>query len=78
MSISTTQPIPDPLLEQPDFSVPAALEADMDEVISHYPKKRSATLMLLHGVQEHFGFISRQAVEWIAEGKGRNWRYEKR
>ena len=46
--------------------VPAALEADMDEVISHYPKKRSATLMLLHGVQEHFGFISRQAVEWIA------------
>jgi NADH-quinone oxidoreductase subunit E len=66
MSISTTQPIPDPLLDQPDFSVPAALEGDMDEVITHYPKKRSAALMLLHGVQEHFGFISRQAVEWIA------------
>ena len=66
MSISTMQSIPDPLLEQPDFSVPAALEGDLDEVITHYPKKRSATLMLLHGVQEHFGFISRQAVEWIA------------
>ena len=22
--------------------------------------------MLLHGIQEHFGYISRQAVEWIA------------
>ena len=22
--------------------------------------------MLLHAVQEHFGYISRQAVEWIA------------
>jgi NADH-quinone oxidoreductase subunit E len=66
MSISTMQHIPDPLVEQPDFAVPAALERDMDEVITHYPKKRSAALMLLHGVQEHFGFISRQAVEWIA------------
>ena len=66
MSISTTQSIPDPLQEQPDFGVPAALEVDMDEVITHYPKKRSAALMLLHVVQEHFGFISRQAVEWIA------------
>ena len=66
MSVSTMQHIPDPLLEQPDFALPASLERDMDEVITHYPKKRSATLMLLHGVQEHFGFISRQAVEWIA------------
>jgi NADH-quinone oxidoreductase subunit E len=66
MSIATTQSIPDPLQEQPDFAVPAALEVGLDEVITHYPKKRSAALMLLHGVQEHFGFISRQAVEWIA------------
>ena len=41
-------------------------EAEIDETISHYPKKRSATLMLLHAVQEHYGYISRQAVEWIA------------
>ena len=66
MSSSTMQHIPDPLLEQPDFAVPPALEGDIDEVITHYPKKRSAALMLLHTVQEHFGFISRQAVEWIA------------
>ncbi len=66
MNISNTQPIPSPLHEQPDFAVPAALAAEIDEVISHYPKKRSASLMLLHAVQEHFGYISRQAVEWIA------------
>ena len=69
MNAETTanaQPIPNSLREQPDFTVPAALEAEIDEVITHYPKKRSASLMLLHAVQEHFGFISNQAVEWIA------------
>jgi len=66
MSDATTQPVPSQLLEQPDFAVPAALEAEIDELISHYPKKRSASLMLLHAVQERFGYISRQAVEWIA------------
>jgi NADH-quinone oxidoreductase subunit E len=60
------QPIPNELMEQPDFALPAELAAEIDEVITHYPKKRSASLMLLHAVQEHFGYISRQAVEWIA------------
>jgi len=60
------QPIPNELREQPDFAVPKELTAEIDEVITHYPKKRSASLMLLHAVQEHFGYISRQAVEWIA------------
>src|SRR5436190_20493030 len=54
------------LIEQPDFNVPVGLAAEIDEIITHYPKKRSASLMLLHAIQEHFGFISRQAVEWIA------------
>src|SRR6516164_1511981 len=66
VNVPATQSIPDPLLEQPSFAVPQSLEASIDEIISHYPKKRSATLMLLHAVQEHFGYISRQAVEWIA------------
>jgi len=60
------QPIPNSLVEQPDFELPPELLAEIDEVITHYPKKRSASLMLLHAVQEHFGYISRQAVEWIA------------
>src|SRR6266849_2064817 len=66
MSVPNIEPIPNALLEQPDFAVPPNLEAELDEVITHYPKKRSASLMLLHGIQEHFGCISRQAVEWIA------------
>jgi NADH-quinone oxidoreductase subunit E len=44
--------------------VPVAPECD--ELVSHYPVKRSAALMLLHAVQEHFGFIQKEAMEWIA------------
>jgi len=66
MELTNGQPIPDPLQEQPDFSIPPELVAETDELLSHYPKKRSASLMLLHLIQEHFGFISRQAVEWTA------------
>src|SRR5258708_24738665 len=66
MSASIEQPIPNTLLEQPDFAVPAAMGAEIDELITHYPKKRSASLMVLHAMQEHFGFISHQAVGWIA------------
>ena len=66
MSDATTQPIPNPLREQPDFAVPRELEKEIDELITHYPKKRSASLMLLHAVQARFGHVSRQAVEWIA------------
>src|ERR1041385_2216274 len=61
-----TEPIPNDLLNQADFAVPPKLEAEIDELVSHYPKKRSASLMLLHAIQEHFGYISQQAVEWIA------------
>ena len=48
------------------FNVPTQLEAELDELISHYPERRSASLMLLHAVQEHFGWISKDAIEWIA------------
>jgi NADH-quinone oxidoreductase subunit E len=64
------QPIPNELMEQRDFAVPAALSAEIDELITHYPKKRSASLMLLHAIQEHHGYISRQAVEWVAAKLG--------
>ncbi|HLP02444.1 MAG TPA: NADH-quinone oxidoreductase subunit NuoE [Opitutaceae bacterium] len=44
--------------------------ARIDEVITHYPSKRSATLPLLHLVQEEQGYISSEAVEWIAAKLG--------
>jgi NADH-quinone oxidoreductase subunit E len=53
------------------MQVPAELEARIDEVISHYPvSKRSATLPLLHFVQEHFGYISDEAIDWVAAKLG--------
>ena len=38
----------------------------IDEVIPNYPVKRSAALPLLHLVQEDAGYISQEAVAWIA------------
>lgn len=52
------------------FAVPANLEAQIDELVTHYPQKRSASLMFLHALQEHFGYISRDAVEWTARKLG--------
>jgi NADH-quinone oxidoreductase subunit E len=66
MNATVTEPIPSTLRRQEGFAVPAALEAEIDELITHYPVKRSASLMILHAVQEHFGWISQNAVEWIA------------
>jgi NADH-quinone oxidoreductase subunit E len=48
------------------MTIPPKLEQEIDELISHYPQKRSATLMVLHAIQEHFGCISSEAMEWIA------------
>ncbi|MDR1144558.1 MAG: NAD(P)H-dependent oxidoreductase subunit E [Verrucomicrobiales bacterium] len=45
----------------PDF------ERQLDEAISHYPvSRRSAALPLLHLWQEHFGYISDEAVSYLA------------
>ena len=69
--MSAQQPVPAHPVEftaksDPSFKVPPQLEAEIDELISHYPVKRSASLMLLHAVQEHFGYISKEAIQWIA------------
>jgi NADH-quinone oxidoreductase subunit E len=44
---------------------PETLRA-IDEVITHYPVKRSATLPLLHLIQEDVGYIPTAAIEWVA------------
>jgi len=48
------------------FAIPPRLEAELEELVTHYPQKRSASLMFLHAIQEHFGFVSKAAVEWVA------------
>jgi NADH-quinone oxidoreductase subunit E len=49
------------------FTVTTSLEVEVDELISHYPVKRAASLMVLHAIQEQFGWISREAVLWTAK-----------
>src|SRR5947208_3128836 len=49
-----------------NLTVPATLEAEIGELLTHYPQKRSASLMALHAVQDHFGWISGEAIEWVA------------
>ena len=48
------------------FALPSNLEAELDELLTHYPHKRSASIMFLHAIQEHFGHISNEAMEWVA------------
>jgi NADH-quinone oxidoreductase subunit E len=48
------------------FALPANLEAELEELLTHYPHKRSASIMFLHAIQEHFGYISNEAMEWVA------------
>ena len=52
------------------FTVPQTLEAQIDVLLTRYPQKRSASLMVLHALQDHFGFISNHAVEWTAQKLG--------
>ncbi len=52
------------------FSVTPELEAELDELTTHYPQKRSASLMYLHAIQERFGCIQPEAIEWTAKKLG--------
>jgi NADH-quinone oxidoreductase subunit E len=70
MNTPVLEPIPNPLQRQSGFVVRAAFEAEIDELITHYPQKRSASLMVLHAIQEHFGWISQDAIEWSAKKLG--------
>ncbi len=53
------------------MQIPPELLAQIDEAISHYPvSKRSAALPLLHLIQENFGYVSEEAILWIADKLG--------
>ena len=52
------------------FAVSTNLEAEINELITHYPQKRSASVMVLHALQDHFGHISPEAMEWTATKLG--------
>ena len=39
----------------------------IETVIPKYPQKRSAVMTLLHFIQSEQGYISAEAIEWVAE-----------
>jgi len=53
------------------MTLPPELLAKIDESITHYPvSKRSAVLPVLHHLQHHFGYITEEAIPWVAEKLG--------
>ena len=48
------------------WDIPEDLKTELDELVSHYPQPRSASLMVLHLIQEHQGWLSQEAIEWTA------------
>ncbi len=46
------------------------LRSELNELLTHYPEKRSASLMFLHAIQERFGCITPEAMEWTAARLG--------
>ncbi len=50
------------------MDIPKELDVKADDYISHYPKDqaRSATLPLLHLLQEEYGFITEESIAWVA------------
>ena len=52
------------------LNLPVDFEREMDALIARYPVRRSASLMVLHAWQEKFGWISPEAVNWIAAKLG--------
>lgn len=53
----------------PKFEVTPKLEEKAQELVALYPegKEQSAVLPIIHAVQEEFGYISPEAMPWIAE-----------
>ena len=48
------------------------LKEEVSELLTHYPEgeKRSASLMVLHAIQEEAGYISKEAMQWAANEIG--------
>ena len=50
------------------FEPSKSLKAEVKELLTHYPRdqKRSASLMVLHAIQEEYGYVEREAMTWAA------------
>jgi len=49
------------------FTLSPETLAKIDRIVPRYPSARSATLPLLHLIQEEKGYVSQEASEWVAD-----------
>jgi NADH-quinone oxidoreductase subunit E len=49
---------------------PDTVEAEVEKLLARYPQKRSAAVMVLHALQDHFGWLSPGCLEWAAAKLG--------
>lgn len=49
------------------LDVPRELNERLKVLAARYPKKKSAIMPALYMVQEHFGWVSKEAVKWVSE-----------
>jgi NADH:ubiquinone oxidoreductase subunit E len=63
MSELAYEPIPNELRSDVTWKPTPALDAEVAELLMHYPQdqERSASLMVLHAVQEAHGWIPQEA-----------------
>lgn len=47
--------------------VPVELKKRLQTIAARYPKKKSAVMPALYIAQEHFGWVSKEAVQWVAK-----------
>lgn len=47
--------------------IPAEYEKRLDDLKLLYPDKRSAVMPALYLTQEHYGHITKEGIEWVAE-----------
>lgn len=51
----------------PPFAITPEIDAEVAEILTRYPvSRRSALLPVLHVLQHQFGYISAEAITWIA------------
>jgi NADH-quinone oxidoreductase E subunit len=50
-----------------NFMVKPETEKAIDELVSHYPVKEAALLPALHKVQDDFGWLPVEAMDWVAD-----------
>lgn len=52
------------------MQIDSQLEKQCDEIIAEYPKQRSAAMMIMHLIQETFGYFDDSSIEFAAKKLG--------